>query len=493
MGEQRLGIDKINRYNYYDRFIKFILFIKVDESCNLSCKFCYQGEKQSRRLDSKEKFDNCFLNLDYVLKRFSELKSGFYDKSRLAICFFGGEPTLNTKAMCTICNYLIENRSIDNIRDSLEVTMTTNGIIFNEDVKNSLRMMKKVNPLNYVNIMISTDNDKEAYDSNRTLIGYNKSAFEIVQSNIEKYNSFLKELNGPGFNSQVSLATVLASSEQIRNTPDLIQKHYKEITRRGKLLYDLESMDSDYISEATNFLSTAYGKMINDLSIDNKTETIDTIMSSLWELKGDYYFKECNFICTIDGDGNINWCNKVRNFEDKILSQDELRKLSVFNRDADNSHFRCSVEKYKNGDLIKNKIRPLLWDETKLRFDPNVPISNLRVDDDLKDIDKVKEFVYYMMCSTNGNKRLYWKNIPEKFKEMIRKYNVVTNEIDDTNDTNVFYLDSLGDLYFDKLLSSDKNLALTNINQKHFMWIYTPRLIDSINIYYRNIISKYLD
>lgn len=480
------------RYNYYDRYTRFILFIKVDESCNLQCKFCYQGEKEARRLDSKEKFENCFFNIDYVINRFKELKNGFYDRSILTICFFGGEPTLNTKAIHTICEYLLSDKFTDEDRKSLVLTMTTNGVLFNEDVKSALRKMKQVNPRADVSVMISTDNDKEAYDNNRKLVGSDKSAFEIVQNNIKEYNKFFKELNGEHYNKEVVLSTVLASTEQIRKTPDLIQKRYKEIARSGKLIYDIDSMGEEYINEAHKFLMTNFRKMIKDLSLKDKEETIDTIMSAIWTLGGDYSFEECNFVCTIDGNGDMNWCNKVRNFEDKIYSQDELRKLSVFNRDADNTHFRCNKEKHKGGDLVKNKIRPILWNETKLKFDPTVPIQRLSVDDDVEITDNLKDFVCYMMCSTKkGPKSIFWNNIPEDIESILKESDVKINPQHYNKDQNVFRIIKNGDVFFDRSLAKSNSLALTNINQKHFMWIYTPRLIHSINIFFKDRVSRY--
>lgn len=188
----------------------------------------------------------------------------------------------------------------------------------------------------------------------------------------------------------------------------------------------------------------------------------------------------------------MNWCNKVRNFEDKIYSQDELRKLSVFNRDADNTHFRCNKEKHKGGDLVKNKIRPILWNETKLKFDPTVPIQRLSVDDDVGITDNLKDFVCYMMCSTKkGPKSIFWNNIPEDIESILKESGVKINLQHYNKDQNVFRIIKNGDVFFDRSLAKSNSLALTNINQKHFMWIYTPRLIHSINIFFKDRVSRY--
>ena len=60
----------IKRSRYYNKFEPFVLFIKVDESCNLRCEFCYQKAKKPFRLDTEEKFKRCFQNLDAGIDKF---------------------------------------------------------------------------------------------------------------------------------------------------------------------------------------------------------------------------------------------------------------------------------------------------------------------------------------------------------------------------------------------------------------------------------------
>lgn len=48
----------------------------------------------------------------------------------------------------------------------------------------------------------------------------------------------------------------------------------------------------------------------------------------------------------------------------------------------------------------------------------------------------------------------------------------------------IFYIDDKSDLYFDEILSKDNLYSLTNINEKHFIWIHTPTLLKSVNQFY---------
>ena len=102
----------IKRSRYYNKFEPFILFIKVDESCNLRCEFCYQKAKKPFRLDTEEKFKRCFQNLDAGIDKFLKYtQTPDYEYSQLCICFFGGEPTLNTEAINKICDHILNNYS----------------------------------------------------------------------------------------------------------------------------------------------------------------------------------------------------------------------------------------------------------------------------------------------------------------------------------------------------------------------------------------------
>ncbi|WP_462425327.1 radical SAM protein [Fusobacterium varium] len=481
----------INRYGYYNKFVNFVTFIKVDENCNLKCEFCYQKDKKNNRIDTEEKLNNCLRNLDVGITKFLKIiENEDFEYSQLCICFFGGEPTLNPWAINKICDHIIKNYSIKD-RNKLAFTYTSNGLIFNNAIKDTLKKMKSVNK-NQVGVMISCDNDKEVFDRNRKLIGSNKSGYEIVQENIKKYKKFLfDEINKGPYKKDVKISTVLATSEQILNNPMLIQDKYKDIIRTGKFLYATENIDNNYIEASKAFLNKAYIGLINQCTKENKESSIDEVMENIFELNDkNIAFTECQNMYTIDGNGDVNWCNKVKNFEDEVLSQDKMREY-IFNKEVDNSHFRCVKEKLANGELTKNKLQSHIWEVLISKFDPNVPVSKMNINKYFTDEKAIYDFIKYILGSTNyRNKEIYISDPSEKIINLCKEFNIkIAKQPIKSNVENTFYVDQKGNLFFDEIFKDDKDMILTNLKEKHFMWIHTPTLLNSVNKYFLKKLS----
>ena len=475
-----------SRYEYYSKFKNFLCFIKVDENCNLRCSFCYQGDKKQLCMDTQEKLDNCLFNLDYGIKRFLEIrKQERYEHAILGICFFGGEPTLNPWAIKKICKHLKENYP-EEVRKNFNITITSNGIIYSEEI---IRAIADCSP-NPVGIMISSDNSKEVYDKNRKLVGSDKSGFEIVQENIKKYKELLEEINGWESDNFVTVATVLADVEQLKNNPLHIQENYKNITRRGKLLYNLHKQESDYIEEAKNFLFKAYSNLIENCTLENKNSSIGEVLDGVFELKNDREFSECNSIFSIDANGDVNWCNKHRHFENEILPQEKMREVAIFNKNTDNTHFQCVKDKLESGATVKDTIRPQLWQKMIERFDPNVLIEWCNIYSD--DLENIYKWIKYMIIPSDnlffGSKKVYLKFKNEKIEKICKENHIEISNKPLESLNNVFYINEEGNVYFDKIIP--REFYLTNIKEKHFMWIYTPHILHSINYFYGGQYAK---
>ena len=478
----------INRYDYYSKFKEFLIFIKVDENCNLRCNFCYQKDKKQKRIDNEEKLNNCMRNLYFGIDRFLKIKSDKrYEFAKLRICFFGGEPTLNLSAINEICKRIKEKYISEDLKN-IYLTMTTNGIIFDEKVIDTLKIMKSVND-NYIGIMVSSDNEKEIYDKNRKLVGSDRSGFEIVQENVKKYREVLKKINNNNNDNCVVIATVLATPEQLRKTPKMIQDIYKNITRSGKILYDLSHQSTDYIEESKKFLFNAYSMLINDCTKENKFDSLELVIEAIWQLNKTNDFTECQKLYTIDGDGNVNWCNKNVNFGDEILSQDELRDKAIFNRNIDNSHFQCYKDKIAGGKVCKEIIRPKLWEMMVSKFDPNVPVSKLNVN---CNSNKLFNFIKYMIGSTQSEeKEIYIKNPSDKIVALCDVLDIkIAKEPLKSKEENIFFINENGDLFFDEMFKNDNQMILTNVNEKHFMWVHTPTLLESVNKFFEEKIKE---
>lgn len=489
MGENVEEAKLINRYGYYNKYQEFLTFIKVDENCNLNCTFCYQEHKENNKIDNEEKLKKCLFNLDIGINKFLNIiKNENFEYSKLNICFFGGEPTLNPWAINKICDYIIEHYPLSD-RNKFNITYTSNGIIFNESIKSILKKMKSVND-NYLGIMISSDNEKEIYDKNRKIVGSNKSGYEIVQSNIKEYEKFLENINGKK-GEWVQVATVLATKEQLENNALIIQQNFKNITRRGKILYDTNRQSVDYIEASKIFLNRAYENLIEHCTKKDKRKSLDQIIEGVFQLgDNDIAFGECQALYTIDGNGDINWCNKVKNFENEILSQAKMREY-IFNKNIDNSHFNCFKDKFDSGKLVKDIIRPKLWEQMITKFDPNVSIIKLNINKNLNEEIALYNFIKYMIGSTEAEEReVYISNPSGKIINLCKEFDIKLSEQPIKSDVeNTFYVDQEGNLFFDEIFKDDKEMILTNLKEKHFMWIHTPTLLNSVNKYFLEKLS----
>ena len=85
----------------------FTIEITTSALCNLSCTYCFEGEKtDKRRLDDK---------YEIVVKRIYEmLVSAWFKENydRLNLSFWGGEPTLNQNLIVDIINEFKDNEKI---------------------------------------------------------------------------------------------------------------------------------------------------------------------------------------------------------------------------------------------------------------------------------------------------------------------------------------------------------------------------------------------
>lgn len=472
----------INRYSYYDKFTEFLLFVKVDENCNMQCDFCYQGDKKQSRMEKEEQFDNCFKNLNYIINKFMSFRQKEeYEYATLTFCFFGGEPTLNPKAITRICDYLINNFSVE-VRNLIRMSITTNGVIFDENVKKALMKMKEVS-INPVGALISTDNNKQAYDEHRKLIGSDKSSFEIVQKHIKDYQEFLSKINNK-IGNYVDIATVLDTPKSIIENDMFKNNEFKDIKRTAKFLYFADESNPKYLENARIFLRKAYLFYINNCNKDNKEKAIDSIRKYCFSLCAkETNIDECHAVITLDSNGNINWCNKNKNFGSEEITQDKMREY-VYDKDVDISHFECTKKNLKTGNLINDTVRPDMWAVMLSKFDPNVPIAKINIETNDYDL---YDFIKYMVGSTKAKEReVYIKNPTEKIIKMCKELEInISHKPIVSDENNIFYVDEKGNLFFDETFKNNEDMILSNIKERHFMWIHTPTLLQSVNEFYQ--------
>lgn len=213
--------------------------IWLTASCNLCCKYCYEGNnKLNLMLDKKTAND-----ILYFIRK--DLKEDAY--SELTIDFHGGEPFMNFEMMQYLVDKILEE--YDKERKVIFGT-TTNATIMNEEI---LRFIIKYIP----DITVSLDGTKKIHDYLRP---YQSGAgsYDVAMKNSMK---ILKKLPDIRVRMTVNVDLVKNLAEGVRN---LVEHGFKNIVPaldlfdnrwNDDLLQELESQIREikkYIEEKKN-------------------------------------------------------------------------------------------------------------------------------------------------------------------------------------------------------------------------------------------------
>lgn len=125
------------------------IMLMMTESCNLSCRYCYEINKSNKRMS----FDTAKKILD------KELQSIKNPKENIVVQFFGGEPLLEFETMKRVYNY-ITKLGISNFNYCFTVT---NGTLLTDEMKTWMFEHKD----DFI-CGLSLDGTKEMHDYNRS-------------------------------------------------------------------------------------------------------------------------------------------------------------------------------------------------------------------------------------------------------------------------------------------------------------------------------------
>jgi uncharacterized protein len=146
------------------------LCLNVSHMCNMTCGYCFagSGEYDGGGLMSIETGRQA---IDFLLKN-----SG--TRVNLDIDFFGGEPLLNWDVVKSIVAYAREKEIESNNRKKFRFTLTTNGLLIDDDVIDFTNREMH-------NVVLSLDGRAEINDATRKLINGGGS-YDVVLPKLKK-------------------------------------------------------------------------------------------------------------------------------------------------------------------------------------------------------------------------------------------------------------------------------------------------------------------
>lgn len=133
----------------------------LNDACNLSCSYCFETKKTSRRFMSYE------IGRE-AIDRLLHIRDG-----RKILYFFGGEPFLSWGVMRDLILY---SRNLEPENDLLGMSVTTNGTVIPKDA------VALINN-NQVGVLVSIDPGKDAHDRHR-IFKTGRGSYDLVWKNL---------------------------------------------------------------------------------------------------------------------------------------------------------------------------------------------------------------------------------------------------------------------------------------------------------------------
>ncbi len=302
----------------------FTIELEVTRKCNLMCEYCFEEKGEEKVLTIEE----ALRRVEFALGRAEQL--GIFD---IYIDFTGGEPLL---ALDTIKNivYILERNKYKKF--SFQYGLVTNGVLFNERVK---EFLQKYN----FDVTLSLDGDELSHDVNRKLKNGMGSYF-LIEKNID---------NLLGYNKKVAVNMVIASNNYrkfFNNFSYIINKGFKII--RTKL--DINSVWSEKEMEILKKELDRAAELYFNLNKNGQIVYWDFIEEGVEAISGrvDNYFCGSGIISLyITVNGGIKCCSvceqtgTIGSMESGI-DEEEIKKLSKYSRKLQGKCKECNISAY---------------------------------------------------------------------------------------------------------------------------------------------------
>jgi len=297
---------------------KFTIIIKTSYDCNLSCNYCYEGQKPKKLR----------LSLDLAKKIISTFINQFPNK-KIEFIWHGGEPLLLGQEFY---EQIIEYQKNLGKQEQIKNSIQTNGLLLSDKFLNFLVS-------NHFNIGISLDGSKQIHDAQRVTRNNGATFDKVFESfqRLRKANELYKKKSNPH-----------ALSVFTRNTLQHLDEFY-EFFKENKMSVKINPLmsvgnaadSSDlFVSphEYGQALVYLFERWVNEKSPDFSIEPFPRMIRSLVTGKGEtcVFSKACaNQYLSVDPEGNITPCGRwgkddyyLGNIETEIL--DSILSSSQF-------------------------------------------------------------------------------------------------------------------------------------------------------------------
>ena len=158
----------LSSIGYYD---SLNLIIAPTTGCNFACPYCFEGEKENRKMNK-----DVINNLVLFINSYKETKN-------LSITWYGGEPLIAFHTMQEIVGRIREECSINLASQSI----ITNGYLINDYV------IEFVKSNNFSQIQITFDGVKHHHNETRYLKTDRKPTYDRILSNVDNLVSTMPD------------------------------------------------------------------------------------------------------------------------------------------------------------------------------------------------------------------------------------------------------------------------------------------------------------
>lgn len=273
--------------------------IWLTESCNMACKYCYEGEKKNNRLEKK----TANQIIQFIEK---ECKS-----KTCKVIFHGGEPLLEFSVMEYIANKLVKMKNV-------LFFFTTNALLLNDRV---VEFVKKYN----IAISVSIDGNMKNHNKNRVYLNGKGTYDDVMQkikllSDIKRYVRVRMTITPDTIEDLFINVKEIIDNEfyTIVAMPDLFNKSWK--FQHIKIIKEQIKKINKYINECKKDCDFTFFEDCNDVKNRYKLECNGGINGVTISVRGELF--PCIYMVNNEEYCLGNIWNGIR--KDKV---DELKKI----------------------------------------------------------------------------------------------------------------------------------------------------------------------